>query len=228
METSAEERVNLATALYSKSVLFLYDWMMLGYNCHFLWKCPSRHLLDIYNRFVTTNHLDVGVGTGYFMHKCRFPAPKPRLALMDYSPNSLNAAARRLSRYRPEVYLRNVLQPFDLPAPEFDSIALMNLLHCLPGNMKTKGVVFEHAVEVMNPGGVLFGSTILYRKDRNDVMTTMALDMSNRRGYMTNRDDIVEDLEESLAAHFPESSVRLIGYEALFWARKQAQPGTSK
>jgi len=220
MAESTDDRVNAGIALYTDFILFFYDLLMLGYGCRFLWRCPSRHMLELYNKYVSANHLDIGVGSGYFMHKCRFPSPEPRLVLMDFSPNSLNAATKRLSRYNPEVYRRNVLEPFDLPAPLFDSVGLMNVLHCLPGNMKTKGVVFHNIVEVLNPGGVLFGSTILYRGLKRNRIVAKALEMNNRRGIMTNLEDTVEDLKESLDCCFSESSVNIIGYEALFHARK--------
>jgi hypothetical protein len=82
---------------------------------------------------------------------------------MDLNPNSLAAAGKRLARYAPEIYCRNVLEPFALDAPPFDSVGLLNLFHCLPGNMTTKTAVFEHVREVLSPGGVVFGSTILSR-----------------------------------------------------------------
>jgi len=177
-------------------------------------------MLEMYNNHVSSNHLDIGVGSGYFMDKCSFPSSKPRLVLMDLNPNSLRAASKRLARFQAEVYQRNVMEPFNLPVPPFDSIGMMNLLHCLPGNIKTKAVVFQHACEVLNPEGTLFGSTILYRGVKKNLMATQALEMNNLRGIMTNLEDTVEDLKEALEDLFSESSVNVIGCEALFWARK--------
>jgi len=214
------ERVSAGIALYSRLFLSVYDWLALGLNCRFLWRCPSHHLLELYNQHASANHLDIGVGTGYFMDRCSFPSSSPRLALMDLSPNSLRAAGKRLARYSPRTYLRNALEPFNLEPPGFDSVGLMNLLHCLPGDMKTKAVVFEHAREVMNPGAALFGSSILYRGVTRSFYTTLVLRANNRAGTMTNLEDDVDDLRESLHRHFSESSVHVIGCEALFWARK--------
>ena len=216
-----EERLSASISLYSKFLLFFYDWLLLGCNCSFLWKCPSRHMLELYNRYVTANHLDIGVGSGYFIDKCRFPSDNPRLALMDLNPNSLAVAGKRLARYNPETYRRNVLEPLDLDVPAFDSIAMMNLLHCLPGNMQTKGVAFQNAAEFMSPGSVIFGSTILYRGVNRNLTTTRALKMANRRGYMNNLEDTAEGLKENLERYFSESSAYAIGCEALFWARKK-------
>lgn len=220
MNHATEERIKAGIALYSRLVLTLYDWWFLGFNCRFFWECPARYLLDLYNQHVSANHLDIGVGTGYFMDKCKFPGSSIRLALMDLNANSLRAASKRLIRYKPEVYRRNASEPFEINAPAFDSIGMMNLLHCLPGDLKTKAIVFEHARAVMNPGAVIFGSTILFEGVKRNPLATLAMKTSNKRGFMANLNDTLEDLRESLRRNFSESSVRLIGCEALFWARK--------
>ncbi len=44
----------------------------------------TRPFLTLYDQYVSANHLDIGVGTGYFLDHCRFPAANPRLALMDF------------------------------------------------------------------------------------------------------------------------------------------------
>jgi 2-polyprenyl-3-methyl-5-hydroxy-6-metoxy-1,4-benzoquinol methylase len=185
-----------------------------------LWECPAFHLLDLYNQHVSNNHLDIGVGTGYFLDKCKFPGTNVRLALMDSSINPLTAASKRLTRYKPEVYQRNASNSFDINTQPFDSIGMMNLLHCIPGDLKTKAIVFEHAKEVMNPKAVIFGSTILYKGVKRNTLATWAIKYYNKNGSMANMNDSLEDLQESLHNNFSDSSVKVIGCEALFWARK--------
>lgn len=214
------KQVQAGIALYSRVFLAVYDWFALGFSCRLIWKCPVHHMLRLYNEHVSDNHLDIGVGTGYFMDHCQFPVANPSLALMDLSPNSLRVAGKRLSRYQPEVYQRNVLEPFEIDAPPFDSVGIMNLLHCLPGDLKSKGVVFENIKRVLTTGGTVFGSTILTRGIKRNLIATLILKKINRWGFMSNADDDVASLQELLRHHFSESSVTVIGYEALFWARK--------
>lgn len=220
MKEIIDEKVKAGISLYTRPFLMIYDWFALGYGCHRLWNCSSRNLLELYNKHVTTNHLDIGVGTGYFMDKCRFPSSRTKLVLLDLNLNSLNMAKKRLARYNPKAYQRNALEPFNIDEAPFDSVGIMNLLHCLPGNMETKSVVFRNALEVLNPGGTLFGSTIMPSKVRKNWLSDFTLKRVNHRGIMTNLDDNVEDLKEQLDRYFSESSVKIIGYEALFWARK--------
>lgn len=174
-------------------------------------------MLELYNQNITANHLDVGVGTGYFLDHCKFPTASPRLALMDLNPGCLERAGKRVARYNPVKYQRNVLESVKIDAEKFDSIGMMNLLHCLPGDIRSKGVVFESLKALLNDGGVIFGSTILYRGVKRNPLATYTLKMSNRMGFMTNLHDDPEGLKQVLSQHFSQSYLKVIGCVALFW-----------
>ena len=206
-------------SLYTRLFLSVYDWLALGLHCRFLWNCPSNRMLDLYNENITANHLDVGVGTGYFLDRCKFPTVNPRLALMDLNPNCLERAGKRVARYNPAKYRRNVLEPIKINAHKFDSIGMMNLLHCLPGDIRSKGVVFENLRALLNDGGVIFGSTILYRGVERSPLASYTLKLSNRMGFMTNLDDDSEGLKQVLKQHFSQSRLTVIGCVALFRGR---------
>lgn len=206
-------------SLYTRLFLSVYDWLALGLHCRFLWNCPSNRMLDLYNENITANHLDVGVGTGYFLDRCKFPTVNPRLALMDLNPNCLERAGKRVARYNPAKYCRNVLEPIKINAHKFDSIGMMNLLHCLPGDISSKGVVFENLRALLNDGGVIFGSTILYRGVERSPLASYTLKLSNRMGFMTNLDDDAEGLKQVLKRHFSQSRLTVIGCVALFRGR---------
>jgi SAM-dependent methyltransferase len=199
--------------------LAVYD-QVIPFNYRFLWGCPPGRVLDLYNEHVSANHLDVGVATGTILDYCIFPASSPRLALMDLNPNSLAVAAKRLARYCPETYVRNALDPVEIDAPPFDSVGLANLLHCLPGTMATKRVVFENMKAVLNPGGTLFGCTVLSKGVTLSLPVRLAMTFSNTVRTFTNKEDDLDGLKRNLAECFPESSVKVVGCVALFWARK--------
>lgn len=218
MEDTNIERIKAAQSLYTKPLLAVYDWLLLGLHCRFIWRCPSRHMLELYNRHVSVNHLDVGVGTGYFLDRCKFPTANTRLALMDLNRNCLEVSGKRLARYKPSVYQKNVLDPINIDTPGFDSIGMMNLLHCLPGNIKSKGVVFNNLKVLLNPNGVVFGSTFLYGGVQRSLLATYTLHLTNRLGLMTNMEDDLEGLKAILAQHFADSIVQVIGCVGLFVA----------
>jgi len=212
------EQVKAGQAPYTRLLLAIYD-PYVRFNYRFLWGCQPGQVLDLYNEHVSANHLDVGVATGTILDYCTFPTSSPRLALMDLNPNSLAVAARNLARYHPETYRRNVLDPIEINAPPFDSVGLANLLHCLPGTMRTKKVVFENLKTLLNPGGTLFGCTILNRGVERNPLARLTLYLMNARGYLSNKQDDLEGLEQNLRECFPESSVNVFGCVALFWAR---------
>src|SRR5262245_22523218 len=95
---TAKGSAEAGAAIYNKPLLAIYDLGVIGLSNTLAWRCPSHLILDFYNQHISANHLDVGVGTGYFLDKCRFPSSSPRIALLDLNPNSLEATAKRLRR----------------------------------------------------------------------------------------------------------------------------------
>src|SRR5215216_2354989 len=130
--------------VYTSRRLKLYDALILGLSCRLVWKCPRRHFLKLYNRHVGSPHLDIGVGTGYFLDHCRFPVENPEITLLDLSENCLSKAAGRLERYSPRVVKANALESLDLGDVRFSSAALNGVLHCLPVTPEVKAAVFRN------------------------------------------------------------------------------------
>ena len=206
-------------AIYGPVVLAAYDAFVLGFSNRCVWRCPTPRLLAHYDAHVSANHLDVGVGTGYFLDRCRFPAPDPALALLDLHPAALRWAGRRLRRYRPRAHLGDVLRPLELGGARFDSIGLNYVLHCLPGDLATKAAAFDHLAAVLNPGGVLFGATILGRGVPRNRLARALMTAYNRRGVFANVGDDAAGLERELGRRFRDLRVEVVGCVALFAAR---------
>ncbi len=218
--TEITKRAMKGHSIYNKLTLSVYDLWVLGISNSFIWKCPSYKLLELYNQHISSNHLDIGVGTGFFLDRCKFPTNNPRVALMDINPDSLEVAYQRIIRYSPETYLRNVLEPIQFNSHTFDSIGLNYLLHCLPGTMQTKEAVFQHIKPLLNVGGVIFGSTVLGEGVERNIFAKYLMAIYNNKGIFTNRYDSLKNLKENLEHHFSKSSVTVIGCVALFWGEK--------
>jgi Methyltransferase domain len=159
--SASDEAAARGAAAYTPAALAFYDLAVLGFSNSFIWKCPSRLILDFYNQHISDRHLDIGVGTGYFLDRCQFRSSAPTIALLDLNPNSLSKTATRLRRYNPSCHMGNVLQPIDIGLTGFGSIGLNYLLHCVPGDLASKSIVFQHLKPLLRDGGVMFGSTIL-------------------------------------------------------------------
>jgi SAM-dependent methyltransferase len=217
--TSVPAEAAAGAAAYSPFVLAVYDLEVLGFELPFIFKCPSRRILDFYDEHVTDCHLDVGVGTGYFLDKCRFPVERPVVHLMDLSRNSLDKTAGRVRRYLPVVHHCNVLEPIEGNLPRFGSIGAANFLHCLPGTMLDKEAVFRNLKPLLRPGGVLFGTTVLGQGVDVGPLYRLVNRAYNRAKIFSNLSDGAGELETILARNYARSSVSVVGSMAFFVAR---------
>jgi Methyltransferase domain len=218
MNIISDDSVEAGQAIYTQRTLLFYDLVVLGISNKFIWQCPTQLLIEHYNRDITANHLDVGVGTGYFLDRCQFPSSTPRIALMDLNTNALEFAAQRLVQYQPERYCQNVLEPITLEAKKFDSVGINYLLHCLPGSIESKSIAFDYLRAMMNPNAVIFGSTLLQGIPRNWFAKRL-MSVYNSKGIFSNQDDDLEGLERSLSKRFRDVSIQVVGCAALFSGR---------
>lgn len=205
-------------ALYSRRKLRFYD-VMLAFNDRVFWRCPRSRLVELYDKCVSARHLDIGVANGWLLDACRFPVAEPAITLMDLNPDALAVASARLARYRPSTHHASALEPFGLPANSFDSVGMSLLIHCLPGSVSSKAVVFEHARSVLAAGGVVFGATLLNGGVPHTALSRRAMAAANRRGYCSNLDDNIDDLDAALGRAYGEHELRVRGAVALFNAR---------
>jgi SAM-dependent methyltransferase len=216
---SPDDPAYAGQARYTAGFLRVYDTVVLRFNGSLVWRCPARRLVRLYNEHVSGRHLDIGVGTGYLLDKCRWPTQSPDITLMDLNPTPLEVAAKRLDRYRPTTHQANALEPFGLPAATFESVGLNWLVHCLPGTIATKGVVFDHCKAVLAPGGVVFGSTVLNGGVRHTALSRWMMKQLNRDGTFTNYDDDLDGLRTQLDQRFENAHVEVIGAVGIFTAR---------
>lgn len=215
-----DEAAVAGAAIYSKPLLSGYDLFVLGFSNSFVWRCPTQVMLDFYNEHLSGNHLDVGVGTGYYLDKCTFPSSYPAIAIADLNANSLQATASRIERYKPKVHVANVLEPLDITPAGFNSIALNYLIHCLPGDIKSKSVIFRNLKPLLNPnGGVIFGSTILGAGVKHNLIGRALMRTYNAKQIFSNTTDNAADLENVQKDTFRDYSMNLVGCVALFAGR---------
>ncbi|HET8659758.1 MAG TPA: class I SAM-dependent methyltransferase, partial [Micromonosporaceae bacterium] len=102
----------------------------------------------------------------------------------------------------------------------FGSVGLNCLLHCLPGTLADKAVALGNLKVLMRPGAPLFGSTVLVKGVRHNLLGRILVNAWNSRGIWSNREDDLDGLRAALGAHFTRYEVELIGRSAHFiaWA----------
>ena len=209
--------------IYSPLTLRLYDLWVLGLSNRLAWRCPTAHIRALYDRNVTARHLDIGVGTGYYLAHAKWPAANPRITLLDLNRQSLAAASRSIADLSPRAVLGNALDPF----PEavraegpFGSVALTYLLHCMPGAIEDKARCFDHVRDVLAPGGRIFGATIVQDGLAPNAIARILTAIYNRTGVFSNLNDTAEGLQAALLSRFDDVRVETIGCVGLFEACK--------
>ncbi|HSK51619.1 MAG TPA: class I SAM-dependent methyltransferase [Clostridia bacterium] len=205
---------------YSPLLLRLYDPLVIGLASKHVWRSPPERLVELYRRNIRPDHLDVGPGTGYFLEHAGLPKGS-RVTILDPNPNVLRHVSRRLRDLDVSAVRADVLKPLPVAGP-FDSAALSLVLHCLPGPMPRKASAVVNVAEVLAPGGVLFGATVLGHGPRHRRVARWMLAAYNRRGAFDNRTDSVAGLREILEGSFQQVEIETVGSIALFSATRAA------
>jgi hypothetical protein len=212
-----EVAVAKAHAIYTPVMLSFYDLLVHGLSNRFAWHCPTHALLDFYRANLSGNHLEAGVGTGFFLDRAGGQRLS-RLVLIDINRNCLDRAERRLGRFKPAPIEANLLAPLNLDLPPVSSVGLTYVLHCLPGPMSEKLVALDHLRPLMQEGAVLFGATILGRGIAPNRAARTLLDLYNAKGVFNNREDDLASLTGGLRQRFTKLEIEVRGLVALFRA----------
>jgi hypothetical protein len=212
-----EIAVAKAHAIYTPFMLSLYDLLVHGFSNRIAWRCPTQRLLDLYRSNLSPNHLEAGVGTGFFIDRAG-DGRIDRLVMLDINRHCLDRAGKRLARFKPELFEANLLAPLKLDARPFASVGLTYILHCLPGRMSEKLVIADHLRPLMQQDAALFGATILGRGVAPNAAARALLDLYNAKGVFNNREDDLESLADGLRRRFGQVEIEMQGLVALFRA----------
>lgn len=207
-----------SAAVYGRLMLSIYDLYVLSISNRFAWRCPTPRILNLYNQSISARHLDIGVGTGYYLDRVRFPSDQPTVHLMDINPLALARAAHRIRRYQPRCIQEDVTDAEITLEESYDSIAVNYLLHCLSGVLPDKGgQLLEQVLPFLSPsGGRLFGATILGQGVKHNALGQRLMTVYNRKGIFGNRSDSEEQLHTLFETHFDHYKLEIHGCVALF------------
>lgn len=218
--------------LYTPTLLnFVYDFVVLRFNMNFMWGVSTnRILLPFFTDYMSHNHMDVGVATGWFPSRAlstpwRRDAPQS-LTLVDLSPNSLEAARARVLDATTATKVRSVEADATAPAPKalrdapVDSLSMFNLFHCVPGGAAKFPAAFAAYKDVLADAGVLYGCTVLGDRYARGLVSRWYVRHYNKRGIFHNLDDTEDDVRRGLEENFEEVQVWVVGMACLFRAHK--------
>jgi SAM-dependent methyltransferase len=203
---------------YSRTMLRLYDRLVLGPIARFVWRLPPEvhDHVGFYREHIRPNHLDVGPGTGYFLEHAGLPDGS-KVTVLDPNENVLRHVTKRLRRLDLTAVQADVLKPLPIAGP-YGSAALSFVLHCLPGPMERKAPAIENIARVLAPDGVLFGTTVLGAGADHNRLARAFLRAFNKRGAFGNLQDTEAGLREILERWFRDVDVRTVHGIAIFVA----------
>lgn len=208
-------------AVYSKVLLVFYDFFILKIMGSIFWRCSTAQVaLPFFRSHMRRNHLDIGVGTGWFLQHSH-PAPDAPITLCDLNANCIEKTKERLGRPDLRGLQHDILEPLPESIGTFHSISLMYLLHCLPPPQERKCQILSMLKHHLKPDGVLFGCTVLGAKSGNQTWwSKWALRRINRKGRMGNLDDTEEMFVEALKKNYSQVQSQVVGSMLIFSARQ--------
>ena len=210
------DAIERAHAVYTPLMLSVYDVIVHGISNRFAWRCSTERLIEFYRANLSPDHLEAGVGTGYFIDGSA--SQFRRLVLIDLNRNCLVRAEQRLARFNPSVHQVNLLAPIKLDLAPFASVGLTYVLHCLPGELSDKLAAIDNLRPLMQDKALLFGATILGRGTAQNFAARRLLNLYNAKGIFNNGEDDLASLLDGLRRRFDQVDVEVQGCVALFRA----------
>ncbi|API86325.1 class I SAM-dependent methyltransferase [Francisella uliginis] len=202
--------------IYTRITLRLYNFVVLFFNNTFVWRCKTAKLLKLYSDNVSLNHLDIGVGSGYYLNKLHTKLKK--VTLMDLNLDCLRYVKNLLKNKDVSIYQVDILEDIEEKFfSKFDSISCNYLIHCLPDN-GSKEIVFKNIAKMFKSDGVAFGSTII-----NEYDSKLAIKIANKfnsKGIFDNVNDSYESIEKYISNNFEKYSVKKIGSVCVYVMRQ--------
>ena len=211
--------VNAGQAIYTKRLLRHDDWWVPGVSNRVIWRCPTYRIRQHYQRHLSNNHLGFGVSTGCVLDRCEF-LDQRRMVLSDPNQNCLRATLLRVNRYQSQAVCADVLQPYRFDGGSFCSIGLNYVLHCIPGTMVAKSVIYDHLSTWLETRGIVFGATILGKQhEGHNLLAHSLIDVYNRKDIFSDLDDALDTLGENLQSRFADWGTHVYSSVALFWGK---------
>jgi ubiquinone/menaquinone biosynthesis C-methylase UbiE len=203
-------RQNVGDWPYQATSLAFYDYLILHLSTQYIWKYPLPVLQSLYDEHLSSNHLEIGVGTGYLLDYCQSIHQGHTITLMDLNLLPLQRTRQRLRRYHTQVCLADVLNPLPFRGHSFASVGINFVLHCLPGTYE-KLSVFRSIRSVMAEKATLFGSTVLASAKENNIVADKLMQFYNKTNAFHNEHDTAERFAKALQDVFEDVETEVVG-----------------
>ncbi|WP_052745506.1 class I SAM-dependent methyltransferase [Allosalinactinospora lopnorensis] len=214
--------------------LYTYLTMRLRYTPQVIWwrhPCvwgvPNGLLHTLLAAHAGEEHVEVGVGNGYFPARLPSWSPLRTLHLLDVNPACMSLTARRLrGRFNLVEHAQNAVNPWDsIAEASVDSVGCFMTLHAIKrASMAELAPLVAQAHRVLKTGGRFIGCTIVCHGAGVHVTgrARRLIEHYNASGVFFNATDSVEKLRALLAEPFGATrvEVRVFGCVAVWVVTK--------
>lgn len=215
--------------LYSPKNIARYGDLIVGKAHRWAWKLDNNFLQDLYLLHVSDRHLEIGPGDLHFLDHTPAPALEDQwqVDVLDINRAPLETAEQKLSgRAQVNTHEHDILAlPWPTQAHHFRSLAIGNVLHCLPGaGFDAKKAAIRGMADALADDGVAWGYTLPGAQDsatRTNLLARILMWRHNHAdNVFCNRGDRYEDLERVLGAHFAWVRMTIMGSGVAFVVRE--------
>lgn len=220
--TKYNDDIIAGQATYTPFFLNIYDLFIIKFSNRYFWRCPPSKTVELYQRNLSPQHLDIGVGTGYYLQTCHEIRNTSCVGIMDLNRNSLQKTKDKLEVVgvqNIQVYQTNVLDSFPFNDAHYTSVGINYLLHCIPGSLDEKlGTIFHNVKASIRSGKIVkvFGSTIIIDEDRHTALSRAVMRFYHKKGIFHNQNDTYQGLVEVCNRHSKDVSIKIVGAVAFF------------
>ena len=176
--------------------------------------------MDNYVENISDNHLEIGVGSGFFLEHTLCTDFVRRLVLLDLNERCLAKSAARLDAFDPQIRHHDILEPLESEADQFGSVGMNYVLHCIAGGFCCNQRIFGHVQSQLADGGVFSGATLVRQPIQDGSLSWLLMRVLNGLGIFNNTDHTVRELRRALEASFREVEISIVGNAAVFRAIK--------
>jgi len=195
-----------------------YDHVVNNINCERVWRCSQQYIMNHYRNYISSYHLEIGPGTGYFLENenIRKANSIEKITLVDINSEILEYASENLQYDYSRISTVNCnLFKQTLPTHiKFDSVGLNYVLHCVPGNLEDKVDTLLHNLDHTDYN--LFGATVICDPLHMNPIAEYELTLLNSLGIFHNEDDTYDGLVNYLEKNNIRHNSIKRGYVALF------------
>lgn len=215
--------------LYSPRNLARYGDLIVDKSHRWAWRLDNDQLQDLYLRYVCDRHLEIGPADLHFLDRTPAPAMAHQwhVDVVDINSAPLKTAREKLTgRAQVSTHEHDVLAlPWPTKKHHFQSLAIGNVLHCLPGaGFADKATAIQGMADALAEDGVAWGYTLTGAQDpmthTNSLARFLMWRYNKADNVFSNRSDRYVDLERELKMYFASVDIWAMGSGVVFVLRE--------